>query len=1272
MANDRPTIRLANESSLSMGQLRQTIREYYLADESKVVKELISRTQISQKDRQVISHNATELIRQVRCGSTPTMMEKFLSEYGLSTHEGVALMCLAEALLRVPDATTIDALIEDKVVSGNWAPHRGHSDSSLVNTSTWALLITGKLIAPIDKKSNKRGLAASLRGIVKRLGEPVVRTAIAQAMKELGRQFVLGRTIAEASERGCKYESKGYTYSYDMLGEAACTTEDAHHYYNAYSDAIAELSASCKDMDIRNNPGISVKLSALHPRYEFSQYDRVLDELVPRTLELAKQAKAANMGFNIDAEESDRLDISLDVIEAVLSHPSLENWNGFGVVVQAFGPRASYVLDWLYALAQQLDRHIMVRLVKGAYWDAEIKRAQVLGLKGFPVFTRKVNTDVSYLSCAIKLLGMNDRIYPQFATHNAHSVAAIIHLAGDNENFEFQRLHGMGESLHDAVVSDKKSRCRIYAPVGAHKDLLAYLVRRLLENGANSSFVHQIVDSRIKPEDIARDPFIVVEERIVNDQGNQLPNPMITRPADLYGSERRNSKGWDITDPIDVAKVVEERDRFKHHVWIAGPILALQGGTVLDGAVSVQETASVNQGCRTVSVFNPAIPEDKVGEVVQSSPEDIEWAIGAAQKGFLEWSALSAEERASCFRTLADLFEKHSPELFAMAAREAGKTWLDAIGEVREAVDFALYYANEAICNKDAGSARGIISCISPWNFPLAIFSGQVLASLAAGNAVIAKPSGQTVLIAARAVELMHLAGIPKAAIQLLPGDGSTVGSALTSDARIAGVCFTGSTVTAQCINKVMAKGIAPEAPLVAETGGLNAMIVDSTALPEQVVRDVLTSSFQSAGQRCSALRMLYVQSDIADYLLKMLFGAMDELRLGNPWKLSSDVGPVIDQTAKNSIEAHCNKFLKKGRVLKRLTVPEKGIFVAPTVIQLNGIEELEQEVFGPVLHVATFEVDEINKVVDTINAQGYGLTFGLHTRVDHRVEQIIERIQVGNIYVNRNQIGAIVGSQPFGGEGLSGTGPKAGGPQYVRRFMKSGSFEGISPTADETVTATQLQDAIDQLSNSIPGDNEDSDLVSAWIASEQRADLLKRALESTEVSIPTDCDNKMEAMPGPTGETNHLSTLPRGLVLCLGPTQFSALQQAAVALSQGNSVVIVVPEIVVPGIDTKIRMDRKLDSIVPLMRSMGIPVVGINGMLQTDALVSAKGFDAVASSADNLTLRGYRQALAERDGPLIPLITEINASERFVIERHLCIDTTAAGGNASLIAASE
>ena len=1201
--------------NLTTADCRKTIRDYYLADEHKVISELIANAQISQNDCDAISDRAAELVRSVRGNSKPTMMEKFLAQYGLTTKEGVALMCLAEALLRVPDKITIDALIEDKVASGNWGDHRGQSNSSLINSSTWALLITGKLIGPVDEK----GLTQTLRGLVKRMGEPLVRTAVAQAMKELGRQFVLGRNIQEALKQAKKYESKGYTYSYDMLGEAARTDTDALRYHRAYSEAIEQLAPACVHGDIRKNPGISVKLSALHARYEFGQRERVMSELVPRTLSLVKQAKAANMGFNIDAEEADRLDLSLDVIEAVLSDPELAGWDGFGVVVQAFGQRASHVLDWLYALSVKLDRRIMVRLVKGAYWDAEIKRAQVMGLDGFPVFTRKACSDVSYIACAKKLLEMTDRIYPQFATHNAHSVSAILQLAKGQDCFEFQRLHGMGESLHEAVVSEGQARCRIYAPVGAHQDLLAYLVRRLLENGANSSFVNQIVDTSIKPEDIAQDPIAMVKAL-----GSEISSQAIARPVKIYGESRRNSKGWDITDPVVIETIEQGRTPFQNQTWQGGPVIA---GDVTGTEVQV--------------VRNPAKPDDVLGQVIQASAEDIETAISSSQQGFEQWASLSAEERGSCIRRFADLLEAHAHEFFALATREAGKTMLDAVAEVREAVDFALYYPNEAVRNKNAGEACGVIACISPWNFPLAIFSGQVLAGLAAGNAVIAKPAGQTVLISKKAVELMHEAGIPKAAIQLLPGSGSTVGAALTSDPRIAGVCFTGSTPTAQRINQVMAGSMAPEAPLVAETGGLNAMIVDSTALPEQVVRDVLASSFQSAGQRCSALRMLYVQKDIADHLLEMLFGAMDELKVGNPWELSTDVGPVIDKAAKAGIDAHCEKFEKMGRVLKRLAAPAEGIFVPPTVIKLEGIEELEDEIFGPVLHVATFEADEIDQVVDAINAKGFGLTFGLHTRVDNRVEQIISRVKVGNIYVNRNQIGAVVGSQPFGGEGLSGTGPKAGGPQYVRRFMKTESLSQQAVSTEGSVGTTRLQAAIDTLDST------------QWVAENDRQARLQQVFGSVEASL----DAIPEEMPGPTGELNRLTCAPRGVVLCLGPDKDSAMAQAGLALSQGNAVVVVAPDI---------------EDVLRPATDSGIPVVGIDGLLQPEALVLTTGFEAVASAADTQTLRYYRLALSQRDGALLPLITEQRNPERFVIERHLCVDTTAAGGNASLIAASE
>ncbi|HET8850678.1 MAG TPA: bifunctional proline dehydrogenase/L-glutamate gamma-semialdehyde dehydrogenase PutA [Marinobacter sp.] len=1199
-----------------LSELRQAVRRNYLADEHEVIHRLIAEAGLSAEERKAISARAAELVRDVRNSARPTIMEKFLAEYGLTTKEGVALMCLAEALLRVPDNLTIHDLIEDKITSGNWGAHVGRAKSGMINSATVALLMTSNLL----KDSERQSVGETLRKLIKRLGEPVVRTVANQAMKEMGRQFVLGRNIEEAQERGKAQEARGYTYSYDMLGEAARTDADAQRYYQAYSNAIDSIAKRCEG-DVRTNPGISVKLSALLARYEYGHKERVMNELMPRALKLAKKAAAANMGFNIDAEEQDRLDLSLDVIEAILKDPELKGWDGFGVVVQAFGKRASQTLDYLYRLAEKLDRRIMVRLVKGAYWDAEIKRAQVMGLSDFPVFTRKACSDVSYLACTRQLLNMTDRIYPQFATHNAHSVSAVLELARglDKSTFEFQRLHGMGESLHDQVIEDSGVPCRIYAPVGAHKDLLAYLVRRLLENGANSSFVNQIVDTRITPEEIAKDPIDVVEKL-----GRNLASKAIVHPSKIFGEHRRNSKGWDITDPVTLAQINEGRGRYKTHQWEGGPVFA--------GAAS---------GGDLVEVRNPADPDDLVGHITHASEADVNAALDAAQDGFRQWSAVSAEDRAAIIRRVGDLLEENVHELFALTTREAGKSLLDAVAEIREAVDFAMFYANEGIRYKDAGQARGVMCCISPWNFPLAIFAGQILANLAAGNAVVAKPAEQTSLLAVRAAELMHEAGVPRAAMQLLPGTGKTVGAALTSDARVTGVCFTGSTATAQMINKAMAETMSPDAPLVAETGGMNAMIVDSTALPEQVVRDVLASSFQSAGQRCSALRMLYVQKDIADNLLEMLYGAMEELGIGDPWLLSTDVGPVIDEIARKKITDHCSKYEQQGKLLKKLKVPAKGLFVSPAVLSVSGIEELEEEIFGPVLHVATFEAKDIDKVVDAINAKGYGLTFGIHSRVDSRIEHIVSRIKVGNTYVNRNQIGAIVGSQPFGGEGLSGTGPKAGGPQYVRRFIKGETIERRSQSSDRVLGADKVQKLIDKASGiKVP-------------APEGR----QAALKPYFGAVPAPLDSGYEAMPGPTGEQNHLSCHARGVILCAGPDTESAVEAAGVALSQGNRAVVVAP-----GVEKALADALKA----------GLPLVAMDGVLDPDALIQLSDYTAVVSVAEKTLLKQYRHALAKRDGALLPLITEHMLDQRYVIERHLCVDTTAAGGNASLIASSE
>ncbi|MDZ4069840.1 MAG: bifunctional proline dehydrogenase/L-glutamate gamma-semialdehyde dehydrogenase PutA [Tabrizicola sp.] len=1125
-----------------------------LADEATLVRRLIGEAGLDAEARARITASGADLVRRIRGSAKPGLMEVFLAEYGLSTDEGIALMCLAEALLRVPDAETMDALIEDKIAPSDWGRHLGRSASSLVNASTWALMLTGKVL-----DDREPGIAGHLRAAVKRLGEPVIRTAVSRAMKEMGRNFVLGETIDKAMDRARELEGKGYTYSYDMLGEAARTEADARRYHLSYSKAITAIAGAARGNDIRQNPGISVKLSALHPRYEVAKRARVMEELVPRVRALAGLARAAGLGFNIDAEEADRLALSLEVIEAVLSEPSLAGWDGFGVVVQAYGRRAGAVIDWLYALSQRLDRRIMVRLVKGAYWDAEVKRAQVLGLESFPVFTRKQATDVSYIANARKLLGMTDRIYPQFATHNAHTVAAILDMGSDPMAYEFQRLHGMGERLHDIVLTDRGTRCRIYAPVGAHRDLLAYLVRRLLENGANSSFVNQIVNEEVAPETVAACPVTAMEAM------EPVASPALPAGPELFGA-RRNSKGWDLTDAADLARIEAARAPHADALFDAAPRLA---GRVAGGP--------------RLTVTNPATGAP-VGHVLTAALPDVDTALRLAEP----WAATPAIRKTVLLKA-ADLYEESFGPIFALLAREAGKTLADAVSELREAVDFLRYYAHGA--EGLANPARGVFACISPWNFPLAIFTGQIAAALAAGNAVVAKPAEQTPLIATLAVDLMLRAGVPATALQLLPGDG-TVGAAITRDPRIAGVAFTGSTDTALLIRTAMAVHANPTAPLIAETGGLNAMLVDSTALPEQAVRDILAAAFQSAGQRCSALRCLYVQEDVADTVTDMLFGAMDDLSLGDPWHLTTDVGPVIDAEAQAGIRDYIEAARREGRVLKELAAPQGGTFIGPTVLSVSGISAMPREIFGPVLHIATFKASQIASAIDAVNATGYGLTFGLHTRIDDRVQSIVDRLQVGNAYVNRNQIGAVVGSQPFGGEGLSGTGPKAGGPEYLHRFTRA-----AAPTTEADGTAVTEAEA----------------------ASARAAPQPKLAHRSVN-------------LPGPTGESNRLTLTARAPLLCLGPGRAAARQQAEA------------------------------------VRALGGYAVDATG-LDPAALARLKGFSGAIWWGDAAVARACAEALASRSGPILPLIGDVPDAGHAVLERHLCIDTTASGGNAQLLA---
>ncbi len=1138
---------MAHDTSLS---LRHKIDEGTYADPNAVLNTLVDTAALPATERAAISDNAAGLVRDIRGATSPGMMEVFLAEYGLSTDEGVALMCLAEALLRVPDADTIDALIEDKIAPSDWGRHMGHSTSSLVNASTWALMLTGRVL-----DDDQPGPVRHLRAAIKRLGEPVIRTAVSRAMKEMGRQFVLGEGINAAMTRAAGMEKKGFTYSYDMLGEAARTEADAKRYHLSYSRAISAIAIACNDPDIRKNPGISVKLSALHPRYEIAQEESVMRDLVPRLRALALLAKSAGMGLNVDAEEADRLALSLDVIDRVMGEPALAGWDGFGIVVQAFGPRASRVIDALYDMAKRHDRRIMVRLVKGAYWDTEIKRAQVEGVEGFPVFTQKAATDVSYIANARKLLGMTDRIYPQFATHNAHTVAAVLHMSDDPEAYEFQRLHGMGETLHNLVMQQNGTRCRIYAPVGAHKDLLAYLVRRLLENGANSSFVNQIVDENVPPEVVAADPF----EQI------GTSNVKIPTGPEVFLPGRANAIGFDLTHTPTLAAIESARTPFKTHKWEATPLLA--------GEAKPQ---------KAVKVMNPATPNKSPGTVRNASMED----VASALENAAPWDAPLATRRSVLLKA-ADLIEENYGEIFALLTREAGKGQPDCVAELREGVDFLRYYAGQATNTP----AAGIFTCISPWNFPMAIFCGQISAALAAGNAVLAKPAEQTPLVAHFTIGLMHRAGVPLSALQLLPGGGE-VGAALTSDPRIGGVAFTGSTATAMRIRATMADHCAPGTPLIAETGGLNAMIVDSTALPEQAVTAIVESAFQSAGQRCSALRCLYVQEDIAEDLTKMLIGAMQALSMGDPWKLSTDVGPVIDELARKGISDHVDAARTEGRVIAEMQAPEGGTFVAPAILKVNGIGDMKREIFGPILHLATFKSHELDKVIDDINATGYGLTFGLHTRIDDRVQHVSERIEAGNVYINRNQIGAIVGSQPFGGEGLSGTGPKAGGPNYLPRF-----------------SAPDLQEPS-----------------SEWETAQHNLPALPR---------PDTKPIETLSMPGPTGESNRLTTLPRAALLCMGPGQETAYAQArAVAALGGHA-------------------------------------IAATGQIDPAALSNGPAYGGVLWWGDADTARQIEQALAKRSGPILPLIRGLPDTARVRAERHVCVDTTASGGNAALLGAA-
>ncbi len=1016
---------------------REEINQAYHMDEQICVRDLLEKARLTKEQSKKASELTAKLVESIRSSkSGKGGLDAFLLQYDLSSQEGTALMCMAEALLRIPDNDTRDKLIRDKIGSANWQEHVGKSNVLFVNAATYALMLTGKVVKRSEVSENS--LSSTLKKLVERAGEPVIRQAVNQAMKILGKQFVLAQTIGLALDQAKVQEAKGFTYSYDMLGEAARTDKDANFYYKEYCDAILAIAKTAKHSDVNKNPGISVKLSALDARYEIAKPERIKNILIPRLFNLAMMAKKANIGFTIDAEESYRLDISLDIFEELFKSQELQGWHGFGLAVQAYQKRGYRVLKYLQKLSAKHNKKIMVRLVKGAYWDSEIKYNQIMGLSAYPVFTRKPSTDVSYIACAKFMLEHSENFYPQFATHNAYTLATILTITKSNQEFEFQRLHGMGDHLYDQIVANPEYNnrsCRIYAPVGGYKHLLAYLVRRLLENGANSSFVNRLIDPSIPVSEISKSPMDQVE---AYDCGAHDKIPL---PKNIF-SDRQNSSGIDLSDIKELNKLSESFINFNDKLYSAFP--------VIDG----QE---VKHDVTEITILNPANNNQVVGNCYHANENLVNKAILSAKTEFLNWSNTSVEVRAACINKLADLLEQNIHELMNILIKESGKTALNAINEVREAVDFCRYYANEALKimseavvlpgstgehNQISMHPKGIFVCISPWNFPLAIYLGQVVAALVTGNTVIAKPAEPTPLIAAYAAELLYQAGVPKNAMQFLPGQGSKVGRALTESKEIAGVIFTGSCGTANLINKTLAhRNDAALATFVAETGGLNAMIVDSSSLPEQVIRDVLLSAFDSAGQRCSALRILYVQEEIADSCIEMLVGAMKLLKIGDPLDLATDIGPVIDKGAQNRLLEHIQnmdnhprvKALYKSEIAKQDN--DDGIFVPAALYELEDDQILTEEFFGPILHLVRYKASDLDKVIDSINNTGYALTFAIHSRISETTNYVCSKIKAGNCYVNRNQIGAVVGVQPFGGSNLSGTGPKAGGDNYLKRF---------------------------------------------------------------------------------------------------------------------------------------------------------------------------------------------------------------------------------------------
>ena len=1252
-----------------------------------------------------IAEVATRLVEGLRSNKVGGGVEALVQEFSLSSQEGVALMCMAEALLRIPDNATRDALIRDKISHGDWHSHLGNSPSLFVNAAVWGLMLTGKLTATASEKT----MTSALTRMIGKGGEPLIRQGVHRAMKLMGEQFVTGQTISEALANSRALEKKGFRYSYDMLGEAATTEDDAERYVASYEQSIRAIGMASNGRGIFEGPGISVKLSALHTRYSRAQRDRVMGELLPRLTKLALLARQYDIGINIDAEESDRLELSLDLLESLCFEPALKGWNGIGFVVQAYLKRCPFVIDHVVDLARRSGHRLMIRLVKGAYWDAEIKRAQLDGLDGYPVFTRKVHTDVSYLACARKLLAAPDAVYPQFATHNAQTVASIYKLAGNNYyagQYEFQCLHGMGEPLYEQVtgtVADGKlgRPCRIYAPVGTHETLLAYLVRRLLENGSNTSFVNRIGDPKVKVSDLVLDP--VQEAQAIEAEAGQLgaPHPKIGLPRQLFAhlgaQSRLNSSGLNLANEQQLASLAagllrSTQIRYAAAATVAdtangyaGPFAGpFVGSTSVDhgGLKSAPPSAlQTPQADGWQAVLNPADRRDQVGWVRPATEAEVELAAHRAARATHIWQVTPPHERAACLKRAADLLEQRTQSLLGLIVREAGKSLPNAISEIREAVDFLRYYAAQVDATFDNQTHRplGVVLCISPWNFPMAIFAGQVAAALASGNCVLAKPAEQTPLVADVMVKILHEAGVPMDAVQLVPGTGEVVGAALVGLPQVAGVMFTGSTEVARLIARTLSKRLSMQGrciPLIAETGGQNALVVDSSALAEQVVGDVLSSAFDSAGQRCSALRLLCIQEDVADRVLDMLKQAMREWVMGNPDRMHTDVGPVIDEDARVQIEHHITRMQADGQLVTRMARDEaagQGHFVMPTLIEIDRIERLQREVFGPVLHVLRYKRDELDAVLDAINATGYGLTFGVHSRIDETIAQVTQKVQAGNVYVNRNVIGAVVGVQPFGGMGLSGTGPKAGGPLYLYRLLQQDPAQN-NPALTALASSSACRPVVPASAERHLAAHPTLQALQRLIASLQEPQLAAeegglsrfdaaQAATACEAYRASSVLGHAFILPGPTGESNRYQLLPRGAVWAVPQTALGLIHQVAAALASGNPCWVETP--------------ARGSVLARALNALPAEVQGFLRRCSAAQLHTDSHLSAILFEGDGDALQALSPLAAQKVGAIVRIESLSPAQlasggcydlSALMHEQSVSTNTAAAGGNAQLM----